>query len=340
MKDNNTPLDILDMDFNTITFAGEQGGKRFSPVNPHATLLAIKGAEVSMTDPTTKKTGFFQRIGAAFGGLFANEEARKGYFTDYSEGFKYPVADGLVKDDVDNDNDAADDYNALYAALNCVGYDLSNATCISDERARAEAVKSIIDGFLKDLDAYRADDGTDDAQKAAKDVPAAATAISPSAAPALPNGDTIVDEATKAALVAEIKAELAPAVKAAVDEATAPLTAKITEQTEAIVDAEKAAADAKDAAEKATADANKALADLEAAKAEVTTANAAKKAAEEALAEAVTKARGRKAAGGHDADGAVDNKAALAAAQKENPNLRMADAVNILMAGTPLIPTA
>jgi chemotaxis protein histidine kinase CheA len=332
MKDNSTPLDILDMDFNTITFAGEQGGKRFSPVNPHATLLAIKGAEVSMADPTTKKTGFFQRIGAAFGGLFANEEARKGYFTDYSEGFKYPVADGLVKDDVDNDNDAADDYNSLYAALNCVGYDLSNATCISDERARAEAVKSIIDGFLKDLDAYRADDTPEDAQKVTKDVPAT-EAITTPAAESAEKGEVEMTDAEKAALLAELDTKIADAVKAAVD----PLNEKATEQAAKIAEAEKAASDAKEAAEKATADAATANAALEAAKAEVATANEAKKAAEDALADATTKARARKAAGGHD-DGAIDNKDALKAQLKDNPNLRLADAVKTLMAGTPLNP--
>ena len=328
MKHNARPQDIHEMDFDVISFVGERDGQKASPINSHATLIAIKGA--AMAEQPEAKIGFLQRVGAAFKGLFTTE-AHKGYFPDdeAEQYAKYPVADGLVKDDVDNDNDAADDYNAIYYALSQVGYDLSNATCISDDLARAESVKATIDAFLKSLDAFRA---SESAEKGTNDVPAT-EAITTPAAESAEKGEVEMTDAEKAALLAEFDTKIADAVKAAVE----PLTEKTPEQAAKIVDAEKAANDAKEAAEKATADATKALADLEAAKAEVATANAAKKAAEDALSDATTKARGRKAAGGHD-DGAIDNKDALKAQLKDNPNLRLADAVKTLMAGTPLNP--
>lgn len=400
MKNNQNPQDIEEMDFEVITLAGK--GSR--PINPGATFIACKGEK-----ETPMKGNIFVRALRAF----------KGYFP---QNFSYPVSVDVL-DDIDNDGDGADDYNALFGAISAVGYDLQNACGMADEDARSEAIKTAIDKFLAELDAFRSGvaqkagarhskadqehidamkemhakmgehlsalSPDDEAEKAAKTegkygdvayadeknkkypidteeharaawsyinkkknaaeysadelatvksrIKAACKKFGIEISDEANKGDEPMTDAEKAALVAEIQAGLDAkvdaAVKAATESATAPLNEKIDAQASALEAANKAAEDAKAAAEKAVADAEAAKA---AADKQIADAQAAQKAAEAALADAVTKARGRKAAGGHEEGGAQEPSAVLAERLKENPSLKIAQAVEVLMSGAPV----
>lgn len=295
------------MEFDVITLAGKRAGKASaSPMNPEATLIACKADQEAPVE--TKLQQFLA--------------ACKSFFSDPGS---YPVT-SEVDDDIDDDGDGAADYNAITTAIFRVSADISAASQIDDGDARSLAVKTAIDGFLAELDAFRISDeaeaDVEDAEKSTTD-----------------NGDEMT-EADKAAIKAEIEADLDAKVQQAVKAVTEPLNAKIAEQEEAVANATKAAVDAKAAADALVAEAETAKKAADDAKAQAeqraVEAETAKKAAEDALADAVTKARSRKAAGGHDDSAPADPKAAFQTLVKENPAAKISDAVRVLMHGSPV----
>lgn len=135
----------------SIVLAKAADGTEFAPRNPEARVLAVKAKDKSLVEKA--KTAL---------------DALKAYFVDAASeepediGVGYPVSVD-VPDNIDNDGDGADDYNAICSAICAVACDLQSACAISDDDARSAAVVKAIDSFLDGLDDLR---GGEDAEKA------------------------------------------------------------------------------------------------------------------------------------------------------------------------------
>lgn len=133
----------------------EHKGKQFEPINQDAQVLMVKGAEKTAKGDEKKNA-----IVKAF-------ETLKGYFmADYQpfEPAPFPVSE--AEDNIDNDGDGPEDYNAIVSAVCCLYCDLQAAMCISDDSGRSSAIVQCIDKFLAGLDALRSGDDEKAAQKA------------------------------------------------------------------------------------------------------------------------------------------------------------------------------
>src|SRR5579884_4005085 len=81
VKHNDKPQDIVAMDFDRLTLVmGEKGGKQYAPVNPAATIVAVKGAEV---ESKPQKGGAFRAALKAFG--LIKDDASKADMSDIIE---------------------------------------------------------------------------------------------------------------------------------------------------------------------------------------------------------------------------------------------------------------
>lgn len=130
------PKTIADVAINEMSLIyGEHKGETWQPVNADARLLVVKGGK---KDGLSVKgsPGFIARLTDAVKAVFG------------------PVAVD-VDDDIDNDGDGADDYNAIACAVQSLSYDIGSAWGIGDAEARSVAVKCAIDNFLECLDQMR-----------------------------------------------------------------------------------------------------------------------------------------------------------------------------------------
>ncbi len=111
----------------SLVFAVKDGVE-FAPRNPNAKILAVKAKPADQADAIAAAKALLKKAG------------------------EWPVTED-VADGVDGDGDGADDYNELTTLLSRTFQDLQQAMYLDSDKARSNAVKTVLDEFKEKIEA-------------------------------------------------------------------------------------------------------------------------------------------------------------------------------------------